>query len=84
MDALLLLRNGSRQAGRERFCAGGRLFYRTSGFSWYNDFMDDHCSCFILRSVLFGSAAWPGENHKSYDDVSSGTDRSACGSFSYA
>ena len=55
-----------------------------TGFSWYNDFMDDHCSCSILRSVLFGSAAWPGENHKSYDDMSSGTDRSACGSFSYA
>ena len=31
-----------------------------------------------------GSAAWPGENHKSNDDMSSGTDRSACGSFSYA
>ena len=31
---------------------------------------------FILRSVLFGSAAWPGENHKNNDDMSSGTDRS--------
>ena len=26
MDALLLLCNGSRQTGRERFCTGGRLF----------------------------------------------------------
>ena len=60
---------------------GCRCFFRYACKTWNNDFLYDHCCCWMFCNLWNGASKWSGKDHKGYDAASACTDGDPCSTF---
>ena len=66
--------------GKDTAAVAG-VFFRYACKTWSNDFLYDHCCCWMFCNLWDGASKWSGKDHKGYDAASACIDGDPCSTF---